>query len=142
MVQSMNMTGLDKEKLTEWLESEFVSDENPIVKMHALRIILAIDGGEFDLKCPECTGSGRIMLSDDPYYAETCSCKVDWLAEAMRIAGERYQLSEMLTGMVKALERLSGKPIGVFGEGFGWEEHYKWLKQDLKHLITNINWRK
>lgn len=38
----------------------------------------------------------------------------------------------------KRIEYLANQPIAVFGEGFGWEEHYKWLKRDLRALFNNL----
>ncbi|UUZ80654.1 hypothetical protein LJK88_38345 [Paenibacillus sp. P26] len=35
---------------------------------------------------------------------------------------------------------IANKPIGLFGEGFGWEEHYRWLKDDVRKLLKQLQY--
>lgn len=51
---------------------------------------------------------------------------------------EVERLKEEKERILKQMEHLVNKPIAVFGEGFGYEEHYRWLKDDLKSLVASI----
>ncbi|MFB5758939.1 hypothetical protein [Paenibacillus medicaginis] len=54
-----------------------------------------------------------------------------------RLIGKTEELAEKeaaLKEILKMINYLAHKPIGVFGEGFGWHEHCRWIKQDLQAL--------
>ncbi|UUZ85643.1 hypothetical protein LJK88_20365 [Paenibacillus sp. P26] len=49
------------------------------------------------------------------------------------------QKDEQIERFKKGISYIVNKPIGVFGEGFGWEEHYKWLKDDVCKLLNSFS---
>ncbi|WHX37376.1 hypothetical protein QNH38_08015 [Paenibacillus polymyxa] len=57
---------------------------------------------------------------------------IDYLLQQIEIK------DKALKEIHKRIEYLANQPIAVFGEGFGWEEHYKWLKRDLRVLFNNL----
>ncbi|EJW14246.1 hypothetical protein M5X00_31250 [Paenibacillus alvei] len=61
-----------------------------------------------------------------------------FIHEAYKQIKEVERLKEENERIFERLEHLANKPIAVFGEGFGYEEHYRWLKDDLKSLVASI----
>ncbi|MCY7486399.1 hypothetical protein M5X00_17415 [Paenibacillus alvei] len=60
------------------------------------------------------------------------------LKRAIAAEEEVERLKEEKERILMQMEHLANKPIAVFGEGFGYEEHYRWLKDDLKSLVASI----
>lgn len=53
------------------------------------------------------------------------------LTENLRLSKKLAKAEEVLN----IVRNLANQPIGVFGEGFGWDFHYKNLKKDLQKVV-------